>query len=265
MGHLTTSNLQSMWENKIEQVKPFFNPTEKGFTDFIDIAIHDLDAPLRKLSLLIERLTAGYENITDNAENTEMIKKINSCITDMRALINELSELNEAGPEIQYDHVNISELMKEILEELQPEITEKKVTVQSSALPVLQGSSEQLKKLLKHIIDNAIRFNSGNESPQIKINSSKLGEEEKQFRQLEITKEYYKIEVADNGIGIKEGYEQKIFEPFVRLNSKPAFAGSGLGLAVCKKIIENHGGEIYAESSESFGTQIILILPETAN
>ena len=183
----------------------------------------------------------------------------------MRALLNELSELNEAGVEIQYDYVNTAELVTEILEELQQEIIEKKVVIQSSVLPTLQGNGEQLKKLFKHIIDNAIRFNARNVSPQIKINAAKLHDDEKRLHNLEIAKEFYKIEISDNGMGIKEGYTQKIFEPFVRLNSKPAYAGSGLGLAICKKIIENHGGLIYAESLENTGTQITLILPETAN
>ncbi len=254
-----------MWENKIEQVKPLIDHHEKGFADFIDIAIHDLDAPLRKLSLLIERLTINCEDITGNIETKELIIRINSCITDMRALIHELSELNEAGTAVQYDSIDTAELVKEILEELQQDIAEKKATIQSAALPVLQGNAKQLKKLFRHIIDNAIKFNSGNVSPQIEIKSSKLHGEEKKSYDLETTKEYYKIEISDNGIGIKEGYTKKIFEPFVRLNAKPTFAGSGLGLAICKKIIENHKGLIYAENLENTGTQITLILPETAN
>ena len=97
---------------------------------------------------------------------------------------------------------------------------------------------------------------------EINIQSSVLSSGEKDYFKLQQEKKYYKIEIADKGIGFKNEDAEKIFRPFVRLHGKSKFPGSGIGLAICKKIMENHGGIIYAEGNESEGSRFTLILPE---
>jgi signal transduction histidine kinase len=98
---------------------------------------------------------------------------------------------------------------------------------------------------------------------QIKISSTQLSPDEKQSRGLQYNKDWYRIDVMDNGIGFRQEYAEKIFKPFIRLHGKSEYPGSGMGLAICKKIIENHGGVIYAEGNETTGATFTLILPQS--
>jgi light-regulated signal transduction histidine kinase (bacteriophytochrome) len=252
-------------EDKIEQLSRALESYKKNYAEFIDIATHDLEAPLRKLSMLIERLTSKYKNISENdAETLEWITRINGCIRDMRSLIDGLSELAAVNENpMGYASCNVGKIVKEVLHDLEPVIKEKKAVIKESNLPTIQGMETQLNQLFKNLLENAIRFGKKNISPQIDISSYRINDEEKKLSDLQQTRVYYKIEISDNGIGFKQEYAQKIFQPFVRLNGKSAFAGNGLGLAICKKIIDNHKGILFAESMENTGTRFILILPET--
>ncbi len=259
--------MKKMPETTIDQLSLPTEDHKKNYAEFIDFAIHDLDAPLRKLSMLIERLTSKYKGISENDEQAqEWLTRINECVIHMRSLIDDLSELSGVSYEVaKKDKCNTGDLVKEILLESAPEIKEKKVIITQSGLPVIEGSEIQLKQLFKNILENAIRFSKKDSPPEININSVKLSGEEKKLHALKPGKEYFKIEVSDNGIGFKQAYAQKIFQPFVRLNARPAFAGNGLGLAICKRIIDNHKGMLYAEAVENSGAKFILILPETFN
>ena len=254
-------------ENKIEQLSLELEDYKKNYSEFIDIAVHDLQAPLRKLSVFIEKLTAKYTDVSQNdVQAQEWLTRIHGCITDMRLLIDGLSELAGVTTDsMKPGSCDISEIVKEILQELGPVIKEKKAVIIESPLPIIEGDEVQLKQLFKNVLENAIRFSKKNISPEIDIRWCKLTDEEKNISALQQTKQYYKIEISDNGIGFKQEYAQKIFQPFVRLNGKSAFAGNGLGLAICKRIVDNHQGILYAEGIENTGTRFTLIIPETLN
>ena len=254
-------------EDKTEQLSLALENYKKNYTEFIDIAAHDLQAPIRKLFVLIEKLTTKYNDVSQNDVQTqEWITRINGCLTDMRSLIDGLSELATVNEDpAKYESCNIREIVNEVLHDLEAEIKEKKAVITESGLPTIQGKEIQLRQLFKNILENSIRFSRKNLSPQINIKSLTLNDEEKKLLNLQQTKQYYKIEISDNGIGFKQEYAQKIFHPFVRLNGKSAFPGNGLGLAICKKIMNNHGGMLYAEGFENTGTRVTLILPENPN
>jgi light-regulated signal transduction histidine kinase (bacteriophytochrome) len=251
-------------EDKVEQLSLALEDYKKNYSEFIDIAVHDLQAPLRKLSVLIDRLTTKYTEVSQNdIQAQEWLIRINGCITDMRSLIDGLSELaGVTADTMKWGPCDISEVVKEVLLELDPEIKEKKAVIIESPLPIIEGDEIQLKQLFKNVLENAIRFSKKNISPEIDIRWYKLTDEEKNISALEQTKQYHKIEISDNGIGFRQEYVQKIFQPFVRLNGKSAFAGNGLGLAVCKRIVDNHQGILFAESMDT-GSRFTLIIPET--
>jgi light-regulated signal transduction histidine kinase (bacteriophytochrome) len=251
-------------ENKIEQLSLALEDYKKNYSEFIDIAVHDLQAPLRKLSVFIEKLTAKYTDVSQNdVQAQEWLTRIHGCITDMRLLIDGLSELAGVTTDsMKPGSCDISEIVKEILQELDPVIKEKKAVIIESPLPIIEGDEVQLKQLFKNVLENAIRFSKKNISPEIDIRWCKLTDEEKNISALQQTKQYYKIEISDNGIGFKQEYAQKIFQPFVRLNGKSAFAGNGLGLAVCKRVVDNHQGILFAEGIDT-GSRFTLIIPET--
>jgi light-regulated signal transduction histidine kinase (bacteriophytochrome) len=253
-------------EDKVEQLSLALEDYKKNYSEFIDIAVHDLQAPLRKLSVFIEKLTAKYTDVSQNDVQTqEWLTRINGCITDMRSLIDGLSELAGVTTDsMKPGPCDISEIVKEVLQELDPVIKEKKAVIIESPLPIIEGDEVQLKQLFKNVLENAIRFSKKNISPKIEIRCFGLTDEEKNISALQQTKQYYKMEISDNGIGFKQEYAQKIFQPFVRLNGKSAFAGNGLGLVICKRVVDNHQGILFAEGMDT-GSRFILIIPETLN
>jgi signal transduction histidine kinase len=134
-------------------------------------------------------------------------------------------------------------------------------TIKIGALPSVKGYPQQLELLFKEILENAIRFRKKNDPLSINISSAELSEQEKEMSNLPSDKIYYKIIIADNGIGFKQQDAEKIFRPFVRLNGKSEFEGNGIGLAVGKRIAGNHQGVLYAEGRENEGARFILIIP----
>src|SRR5437762_4255286 len=156
-------------EDKIEQMSFALEEYKKNYTEFIDIAVHDLQAPLRKLSVFIDRLTTKYEDISQNdVEAQEWITRINGCITDMRSLIDGLSELSGVTPDsMKSSSSDLSEIVKEVLLEMDPIIKEKKAVITESHLPIIEGDEIQLKQLFKNLLENAIRFSKKNISPEI--------------------------------------------------------------------------------------------------
>jgi signal transduction histidine kinase len=246
-------------ETPVQQMK---EPYENEYMDFVDLAAHELDAPLRKLSLLTERLTNKFAEVAQDKDIQSYLERMHHCIKDMRSLIDELSVLGGVvSDNHQYTPCNIETLIKRVLETLIP-VPSKIPIVTISTLPVLGGNEEQFILLFRNLLDNAIKFSKTDAPAEIYIQSSELSIAEKEFFSLQQEKKYHKIEIADKGIGFKKEDAEKIFKPFVRLHGKSKFPGSGIGLAICKKIIENHGGIIYAESHEVDGSQFIIILPE---
>jgi len=236
---------------------------ENEYMDFVDLAAHELDAPLRKLTILTERLTTKFETATQDMDIQPYFERMQHCISDMRCLIDELSILGRVvSNSRQHTSCNMETIVQQALQSLISSPL-KKPNVTILSLPVIEGNAEQLSRLFRNLLENAIKFSKTDTTAEIYIQSSVLSADEKKYFRLQQEKKYYKIEIADKGIGFKKEDAEKIFRPFVRLHGKSKFPGSGIGLAICKKIMENHSGIIYAEGSESEGSRFILILPET--
>jgi signal transduction histidine kinase len=233
------------------------------YIEFIDIASHDLQAPLRKLGVLTERLTSKYKD-NNNPEIEEYVRRINTCITDMRSLIDGLGELANVIPEkSDYASCNLNNLLKKVMQELDPQVQALNADITIGDLPVVQGDALQLRQLFKQVLQNALRFINPGTPVIVDVRSHVVDDAEKVRRRLDRDKVYYQVVVADNGIGFNTEDAEKIFRPLVRLNGKSAFEGNGLGLAICEKVVNNHGGIIFAESVKNAGSRFRIILPET--
>lgn len=232
-------------------------------SDFVEAAAHDLHAPLRKLSVLIDRVfTKHKEQFSDDAK--EYISRIDTCIEEMRSLIDGLTALAKADTRmIEVTDCDLNVIVRQTKNLLNDEITEKRAKIDLNTLPVINGSYTQYQQLFKNLIENAIKFTRNKVSPEICISAEPIGKDEKIFLKLPVDKKYFKIEISDHGIGFNQVNADKIFEPFVRLHSKSEYEGNGLGLSICKKIVDNHHGIIYAEGAENKGALFTLILPET--
>lgn len=236
--------------------------SEKEWSGFIDTASHDLHAPLRKVSVFIERLTAKYKTVSDEGVQ-EYIKRIETSLDEMRSIIDGLSNLARVSSNpVKYSSCDLGLIAREAVMNLAKKSEEKKIGVEAGSLPVLQGDPEQYKELFENLVGNAIKFSREDLPVRIELRSQTITEEEKIPFHLQKNKKYYKIEVADHGTGFNPSYAEKIFQPFVRLHSKSQYPGNGLGLAICKRIVMNHRGIIYAEGKENEGSRFILILPE---
>ncbi len=220
-----------------EQTYTSFGVTDykQLYIEFIDIASHDLQASLRKLGMLTERLTSKYKD-NNNPEIEEYVRRINTCITDMRSLIDGLGELATVIPEkSEYVSCDLNNLLKKVMQELDPQVQAMKADITIGELPTIQGDVLQLRQLFKQVLQNALRFIKPAIPVIIDVRCHIVDEAEKERRQLDRNKVYYQVVVADNGIGFNPDDAEKIFRPLVRLNGKSAFEGNGLGLAICEK------------------------------
>jgi len=235
---------------------------QEDYAEFIELAAHDLDAPLRKLSVLIERLVNKVSPASDDM--TGYITRIQTCLSDMRSMLDSLSLLSGfSGLSHRNETCHIDDIVREIIEELLPQSEDRKNVKITSPLPVLKGNRTQYRELFRNLIKNAILFSKSETIAVIELHSTLLLPGEKEYFNLSAPGPYYKIVIADNGIGFRQEYSEKIFEPFVRLHGKSEYPGHGMGLAICKKIVESHQGIIYAEGNASEGARFILILPQT--
>ena len=230
--------------------------------EFIYIAAHELKAPLRKITTFSERLIEKYQNNL-NEEALGYLKRIENNVASMQSLIDDLSALSQIEANVDFAKCDVDILINEVLKESAVLIEENNAQIESTALPCLECNPKLLKEVFKNLIDNSIKFQPKGQNAQIRIESQLLTGEEKTRLRLPADRVYYKITFADNGIGFEQENASKVFKAFQRLNGKSEYAGNGLGLAICKKIIDMHKGLLYANGNINAGCLFVLILPQT--
>jgi signal transduction histidine kinase len=172
----------------------------------------------------------------------------------------EFSSLNRAPGE--FEKVDLNQVLQEIRQDLELALEEKGAVISSDPLPTINGVSYQLNQLFSNLIGNAIKYSKADEAPSIKISSRMASHNEvSDFPSLDSQKAYHLISIEDNGIGFKSEDAERIFTIFQRLHSRDTYAGTGVGLAVCRKVAHNHGGDIYASSQPGEGSCFTVFLP----
>ncbi|HEV7815868.1 MAG TPA: ATP-binding protein [Janthinobacterium sp.] len=214
------------------------------------IASHDLQEPLRMVTGYLQLLEQRYGGRLD-ADAHEFIAYAVDGAKRMQALIYDLltySRLGTKAPPLQA--VDCSAVMETVLRSLHMASEESGAQIQCGALPIVLGDAAQLSQLFQNLIVNAIKFR-GNQPPCIEIRAEREDS-------------YWRFEVQDNGIGIAPEYFERIFVMFQRLHSRSTCPGTGIGLAICKKIVERHGGRIWVEPAPRQGTTFLFTLPQIA-
>nr|WP_306671341.1 ATP-binding protein [Cellulophaga baltica] len=268
-GHFQDNALIGVIQDISTQIKDALKLKEKNqelkrsneeLESFNRVASHDLQEPIRKIQMFISRIEdSDYENLSEKGK--EFFTKISSSSERMRMLIKYLlsySRINKTKSE--FTSVSLVEIIDKVQEDLEARIKESGVEIIVDNLPTLNAVPFQMEQLFNNIISNAIKY-GGKEDPKIIIDCKKLKRNEIPNNFIKKHKSYYRISIIDNGIGFEQEHADKIFELFQRLHQKTEYSGTGIGLAICKKIAQNHGGHILAESALGKGSTFCVFLP----
>ncbi|MBD2182441.1 PAS domain S-box protein [Planktothrix sp. FACHB-1355] len=238
-------------ERKLEQLTAELKRSNQELEQFAYVASHDLQEPLRAVTGYTELLLHDYQHLFDESAREYMGYIIDGS-TRMRQLIQDLLAYSRVGTRgKEFVPADSNALLREALDRLQVAIAENKATITYDSLPTVMADKTQLVQLFQNLIGNAIKFHR-EMPPQVRISA-------------ELTDNKWLFSVGDNGIGIKEQYLDRIFEIFKRLHTRREFPGTGIGLAICKKIVERHGGNIWAESQLGVGTTFYFTIPSESS
>ena len=229
----------------------------KELEQFAYVASHDMQEPLRKIQTFISiLLKSDVVNLSDSQK--QLIYKIDSAAFRLRIIIKDiLNYSHQTGIGEQITRVDINSVVKVVHKDLELLIKEKNARIVLHNMPIVFGIQGQLNQLFYNIIHNALKFSRKDISPLIHISATFIMPE---FLHQSTEKEL-SLTISDNGIGFEERYSEKIFGLFQRLHDRHTFEGTGIGLALCKKIAENHNWKIRAISSRGKGTTIELKIP----
>lgn len=238
------------------------NYSNESLEQFAYIASHDLQEPLRKIRTFSAMLQEKHnENLPPDAQ--ELITKISNSSERMSTLIREVLDFSRIlHGDTAFEKVNISNIVSNIIDDFDLLIKEKNATIHFDKLPVIEGIPLQINQLFNNLISNALKFSKNGIAPVISISSEMASEEEVMKHKALIQGiPYCKISIKDNGIGFEQQFADQIFLIFHRLHGRSEYSGTGIGLALCKKIVVNHNGEINAHSNESDGALFQIFLP----
>jgi signal transduction histidine kinase len=233
----------------------------KELNEFNQVASHDLQEPLRKIQTFISRINdKDKENMTDIGR--EYLSRMERASNRMRVLINDLLQYSKANrSEKNLVQTNLKESLSNSLLELSQNIEDKKAIINYPELPVINGIQFQMQQLFSNLLSNSLKYSKENSTPIIDINYTEITAKTETILKDKSLKKYYKINFTDNGIGFGQEYADKIFLLFNRLHGKTEYQGTGVGLAICKKIVENHKGYIFANSKPNEGATFTIYLP----
>jgi two-component system CheB/CheR fusion protein len=238
--------------------------SNENLEQFAYIASHDLQEPLRKIRIFSALLKDRYSNDLPEEAN-ELIIKIGRSSERMSTLIKEVldfSKILHGGAA--FEKTDINAILNRVIDDFELLITEKGAIISHEPLPVIEAIPAQMNQLFYNLISNALKFSKQEVAPVITITSRKLlMEEVKKHKTLNPKLSYCELSFKDNGIGFEQQYADQIFLIFHRLHSREQFAGTGIGLALCKKIVIDHQGEITTISNGTKGATFHIILPLT--
>jgi PAS domain S-box-containing protein len=227
--------------------------------DFAYIASHDLQEPLRKIQAFGNRLQAQF-SATLGDRGQDYLERMHNAAERMQALINDLLSLSQVTTKAQpFAIVNLEQITREVLSDLELAIERTGGRVEVGALPTIEADPLQIRQLIQNLISNALKFHRAGVPPLIKISSQLFDVEQGVVEKLVVT--HCQITIEDNGIGFDEKYLDRIFNVFQRLHNRSEYEGTGMGLAICRKVAERHGGTITAISNPGQGATFVVTLP----
>ena len=235
--------------------------SNKELASFNQIASHDLQEPLRKIqtfiSIIWEKEMYGLSDLGKN-----YFERIQTSVTRMRKLIDDLLLFSRTTKTDKiFEESDLNLLFKNALLELSEDIVEKKAHIESAQLPVLKVIPFQIQQLFQNLLGNSLKYSKPIVDQIIKIECERIIAKDYPILKVVSDNLYYKITVTDNGLGFEQQYAEQIFTIFKRLHTSAEYPGTGIGLSICKKIVENHSGFIFAEGKPEIGAVFTVFLP----
>ncbi|HEX8357799.1 MAG TPA: PAS domain S-box protein, partial [Segetibacter sp.] len=260
-----SEELEKLVHERTSELRQANNQLERSnneLAQFAYVASHDLQEPLRKIITFSTRIQERFfELLPDGGK--ELLQKINNSAERMRGLIDDLLNFSRITRlDKNFINTDLNKIIKDVLSDFDLMIQEKNALVYVEKMPVIEAVPLHMNQLFYNLLGNALKFATANVHPVINITCAKLPKGElKNFPRLDPSVLYYKITMKDNGIGFPQEFADQIFVIFQRLNDKEDYPGTGIGLALCRKIVSSHYGHIWAESEECNGAVFNIILP----
>jgi PAS domain S-box-containing protein len=245
---------------QLELLNKTLEESNHDLQQFASVASHDLQEPLRKI-LMFSDLIKTRTGLKLDSKEQQFFDKIIGSANRMKTLIIDILNYSRLSVnEGEFSPVDLNELVKDLLEDFELVLEEKKAQIIASDLAIVEVNRGQVRQLFQNLVSNALKFSSHGVAPIVKINGRHLAE--KSFDSAEQKNgPFYLISIEDNGIGFEEKYIPNIFALFERLNAKEKYEGTGIGLAISKKIVEKHDGILDVKSKVGEGSIFQIILP----
>ncbi|MGV2828850.1 PAS domain S-box protein [Myxosarcina sp. GI1(2024)] len=236
-------------ERQLKQLASQLKTSNRSLQEFAYVASHDLQEPLRKIQAFGDRLEAKYAKELGE-KGQDYLRRMQNAAERMQNLIRDLLTYSRVTTKTQpFVATDLNFILKEVLSDLETRIEQTRGQVLVEPLPTLEADPVQMRQLFQNLIGNALKFHQPELPPVVTIS------------QVPCSKSSVKLQIRDNGIGFNEKYLDRIFTPFQRLHGRLEYEGTGMGLAICRKIVERHGGRLKAESLPEQGSTFIITLP----
>jgi signal transduction histidine kinase len=238
-------------EERVEERTQELKRSNQELMDFAAVASHDLQEPLRKIVMFGDRLEEHVPS--EETKGRDYLDRMRKAARRMQGFIDALLKLSSVSSGGQpFQQVDLHQLTLDVVEDLEARInhTKAKVNIDKNKLPTLEADPTQMRQLIQNLISNALKYHRQDIAPIVEITSRPLRDG------------FWEIMVKDNGIGIEAQQINLVFHPFERANSGALFEGTGMGLAICKRIVDRHAGSIHVVSQPDKGTSFVILLPE---
>jgi len=248
-------------ERKLAESAAKLARSNRELEDFASVAAHDLQEPLRKIQAFSDRIQQRIQVLFSSREGlppvetqdiADYLQRMRNAAQRMQALIQDLLTYSRVNTQARaFLAVDLNQIVSDVMMDLEVRIEQSQGVIQVESLPTVQADSVQMRQLFQNLLSNALKFHKKDIPPRVTVSAS-------------VGQKFYEIRVKDQGIGFDEKYLDRIFTIFQRLHGRHEYEGTGVGLAVCRRIVERHGGAITAESILGSGATFIVQLPVNA-